>query len=366
MKIFTSPYLKTPVMKTTFFSKSVGLVLLTILLTAEAGCQDRERRENLQGYWKFILGDNMKFAKPEYDDSEWEKIYVPDSWQDEGFENYNGYAWYRKTFDLDVESGDVLYLELGRIDDADQVYFNGKLIGATGGFPPDYVTAYNYHRRYLIPMELVNKDAKNVIAVRVYDAGGEGGIVDSPVGVYHYPNFSENSFNLFGKWKFHLFDNEEWAKENFDDSAWEDIMVPGGWENQGFRNYDGFAWYRKSFKLPEKFKAEDLMLLMGKIDDMDEVYINGTLVGRTGNINRKWASDDEYNRYRNYSIPDDVLKPGKVNIIAVRVYDQQQRGGIYEGPLTILPRSEYKQFWRKYREENFDFPHLVSYYFNEN
>ena len=265
-----------------------------------------------------------------------------------------------------MEKGDVLFLELGRIDDVDQVYFNGHLIGATGGFPPDYFTAYNYHRRYLIPMEHVNKGAKNVIAVRVYDQTGEGGILGSPVGIYNFPKFSENSVNLFGRWKFHLFDNEEWSNENMDDSSWEDIIVPGDWEGQGFRNYDGFAWYRKTFKLPEDFKADDLMLLMGKIDDMDEVFINGTLVGRTGNLNRKWASDDEYNRYRNYSIPDNVLKPGKQNVIAVRVYDQQQRGGIYEGPLTIIPRSEYKQFWKKYRDENFDFPHWVSYYFFDN
>jgi len=353
-------------MKTPSFPRPSMIVLLcALLVTFEGSCQERERRTNLQGYWKFILGDSKKFAKPEYDDSDWEKIYVPDSWQDEGFRNYNGYAWYRKTVEVPVENNDVLYLELGKIDDVDEVYFNGKLIGSTGGFPPDYFTAYNYPRRYPIPMELVNKNGKNVIAVRVYDEGGEGGIVDSPVGIYNYPNFSENSVNLFGKWKSHLFDNEEWAKENLDESSWEDIMVPNDWESQGFRTYDGFAWYRRTFKIPSNFKVEDLMLLIGKIDDMDEVYINGTLVGSTGNLNRKWASDDEYNRYRNYSIPDDLLRAGKDNLIAVRVYDQQGRGGIYEGPLTIIPRSEYKHFWRKYRDENFDFPHWVSYYFSD-
>jgi hypothetical protein len=354
-------------MKKLSFSRPAMLVLLsTLLVTVEGSCQERERRTNLQGYWKFILGDNKKFAKPEYDDSDWEKIYVPDSWQDEGFKNYNGYAWYRKTIEIKVENNDDLYLDLGRIDDVDEVYFNGKLIGSTGGFPPDYFTAYNYIRRYPIPIELINKNGKNVIAVRVYDEGGEGGIIGSTVGIYHYPNYSQNSINLFGKWKFHLFDNEEWAKENLDESSWEDIMAPGDWESQGFKSYDGFAWYRKTFKLPANFQVNDLMLLIGKIDDMDEVYINGTLVGSTGNLNRKWASDDEYNRYRNYSIPDDLLRAGKDNLIAVRVYDQEGRGGVYEGPLTIIPRSEYKQFWRKYRDENFDFPHWVSYYFFDN
>jgi hypothetical protein len=60
------------------------------------------------------------------------------------------------------------------------------------------------------------------------------------------------------------------------------------------------------------------------------------------------------------------LLPGKDNVIAVRVYDQEGRGGIYEGPITLLPRSEYKQFWRKYRDENYDFYQWVSYYFFDN
>jgi sialate O-acetylesterase len=340
--------------------------LYVTLLTIDSSCQEKERRANLQGYWKFILGDNMKFAKPEYNDADWEKIYVPDAWQDEGFRNYHGYAWYRKTVEIEMESNDILYLELGRIDDVDEVYVNGHLVGSTGGFPPDYVTAYNYHRRYLLPVEHLNKNGKNVIAVRVYDEHGEGGIIGSPVGIYHYPNYSENSINLFGKWKFHLFDNMEWSKENFDDSEWESILVPSLWEDQGFRGYDGFAWYRKTFKLPGNFEVDDLMLLLGKIDDMDEVYVNGTRIGGTGNINKKWASNDEYNRYRNYSVPDDLLRPGRENVIAIRVYDQQQGGGIYEGPITILPRSEYKQFWRNYREENYDFHHWVSHYFFDN
>ncbi len=351
-------------MKTLSITKALSLILFCSVLFFEAACQEKDRRVNLQGYWRFILGDNKKFANPEYDDSDWEKIHVPSSWQEEGFDNYHGYAWYRKAIEIEVESKDILYLELGRIDDVDEVYFNGKLIGTTGGFPPDYFTAYNYGRRYLIPIEHVNKNGKNVIAVRVYDEGGEGGIIGSSVGIYNYPHYSQNSLNLFGKWKFHLFDNPEWSKKNFDDSEWEDIIVPSSWEAQGFREYDGFAWYRKTFELPANFNVNDLMILLGKIDDMDEVFINGTHIGGTGNINKKWAGDNEYNKHRTYTIPDDLLQPGQDNVIAVRVYDQEGAGGIYNGPITLLPRSEYKQFWRKYRDDNYNFVDWVAYYFD--
>jgi hypothetical protein len=343
------------------------LLLLNLVLLVELHGQEKERRVNLAGDWHFALGDNMKFARPEFDDSDWEEIYVPSEWQREGFRNYHGYAWYRKKVTIDVESKDALYLELGKIDDVDEVYFNGHFIGRTGGFPPDYFTAYNYNRRYHIPSEIINKGGKNVIAVRVYDEGGEGGIMGSGVGIYNYINFSDNSVHLFGKWKFRMSDNPKWGAENMDDSDWEDIIVPASWESQGFEHYDGFAWYRKTFPLPANFKTEDLLILMGKIDDMDQVYINGKLVGQTGNMDRRWAHNDEYSRFRTYAVPPDLLHAGKDNVIAVRVYDQEGVGGIYEGPVTLLPQKEYKQFWRSYRMNSGgdNFFNWLSYYFED-
>jgi len=35
----------------------------------------------------------------------------------------------------EAPSGEALGIELGWIDDADETYFNGRLIGATGRFP---------------------------------------------------------------------------------------------------------------------------------------------------------------------------------------------------------------------------------------
>jgi hypothetical protein len=97
---------------------------------------------------------------------------------------------------------------------------------------------------------------------------------------------------------------------------------------------------------------------------MDEVFINGKFVDGTGRMERKWADDGEWDRYRVYSIPDDLLKPGQDNVIAVRVYDQGDRGGIYEGPISLLPRSEYREFWKQYRDDNFDFYRWLTYYFD--
>ena len=78
---------------------------------------------------------------------------------------------------------------LGKIDDADQLYINGILIGSTGNFPSrtgirfNVDQEYDAFRGYYIPAGVLKNNQKNVIAVRVYDKGGAGGIYEGPVGL---------------------------------------------------------------------------------------------------------------------------------------------------------------------------------------
>jgi beta-galactosidase/beta-glucuronidase len=330
-------------------------ILMLICSVSLAG----ERKVNLRGNWKFCLGDNMKFATPSYDDSKWENMYVPADWHEEGFREYRGFAWYRQKFEIEFKPNEPLFIELGRIDDSDEVYINGKLVGSNGGFPPSYYTAVSVNRSYLIPTEYLVVGKTNIVAVRVFDEGGEGGIFGKNPGIYSYGDVYANGLTLMGTWKFQLSDDKEWAKEDFDDSKWESIAVPSTWESQGFRDYDGFAWYRRKFTLPKDFEIKDMVVLVGRIDDMDQVFINGTYVGGTGNIERRWAHNDEFRVSRTYFIPDNLLKAGATNTIAVRVYDQTERGGIYDGPVTIIKKTDYKSFWKKYHEDDFSWWSLL-------
>ena len=60
--------------------------------------------------------------------------------------------------------------------------------------------------------------------------------------------------DLSGRWKFSLGDDMNWKEERFNDNNWEKVNVPSSWENQGFHGYDGYAWYRTSFKLTSDIK----------------------------------------------------------------------------------------------------------------
>ena len=157
--------------------------------------------------------------------------------------------------------------------------------------------------------------------------------------------------SLSGFWKFSIGDDIQWAGISYNDSRWDQLSVPGRWENQGYDDYNGYAWYRKTIVYNSNTTDDRMVLLMGKIDDIDQVYINGTLVGSTGTFpsksNRDVFPGAEYNAFRGYYLPAGFLKKGQKYVIAVRVLDTGGTGGIYEGPVGIISQSKYIEYWRK-------------------
>lgn len=151
----------------------------------QAGMAERPRLNINQG-WVFRKGDDPAWARPDCNDSAWKQIPIGVTWEQTGFEHYDGFAWYRLEFVIPQsyasgsEGDAVLVLSMGFIDDADETYFNGIKIGATGAMPPDYETAYRVARKYFIPTARVRWNKTNVIAIRVYDHEGDGGFYKGP------------------------------------------------------------------------------------------------------------------------------------------------------------------------------------------
>jgi len=142
---------------------------------------DESQKILLAGSWKFQPGDRAEGARPDLDDSGWATIEVPSWWEKQGYPKLNGYAWYRLRVTIPENwKGQPLVLYLGAVDDVDQTFWNGHKIGQTGSFPPNYVTAWMGPRKYRIQPEMVVYGGENVLAVRVYDGGGAGGITEAP------------------------------------------------------------------------------------------------------------------------------------------------------------------------------------------
>jgi hypothetical protein len=325
------------------------LILLTSSLFFFSCEYHPEKIRELKGQWKFSIGDNNEWANPGFNDKFWDRVYVPSSWEDQGYRGYNGFAWYRRHVTISKRYEKTsLYLFIGKIDDVDEVYFNGKLIGSSGTFPPDYKGAWEIQRRYPIPHNLINFSGENVIAVRVYDGHDLGGIRGGKFGIYR-SDVIPLDVDLSGVWKFQLNDSTIWKNEDFNDADWKTINVPEHWEDQGYEDYDGYAWYRRKFDMPSQLIDQKLVMVAGKIDDIDEVYINGKLIGHTGVFETDSDEPETYGYYdefRGYYLPDDFKLKEKGNVIAIRVYDSRGGGGIYEGPIGIVTQDNYTKFWR--------------------
>ena len=151
---------------------------------------------------KFHEGDDPTWASVGIDDASWRDIKSSATWTSQGIKIENGYGWYR--FHVNIlrsmlEKSDLketVDFILGGVDDADETYLNGKLIGKTGRFPGDangYQSQWNVKRCYRVPASssLIKWDGVNVLAVRVYNGGDPGGMFEGPVRV-RVPNTIDN------------------------------------------------------------------------------------------------------------------------------------------------------------------------------
>ena len=136
-----------------------------------------------------LVNGNAVWADPALEDSAWTAMPVPAYWEQNGFPGMDGVGWYRFTFTLgDADARDGLTLSMSAIDDDDITWVNGVEVGRTQG--------YNVARRYAIPPSALHAGT-NVLAVRVSDGGGGGGI-NGAVSLAS----ATGTRSLAGRWKF--------------------------------------------------------------------------------------------------------------------------------------------------------------------
>ena len=126
----------------------------------------------------------------------------------------------------------------------------------------------------------------------------------------------------------------ERANQDEEVDGWMPALVPAAAElSLKSVQIPSSYWYRKSFLAPESIKG-DLALSLGEISDRDETYVNGVLVGKTG----EWDHPDPqaYDRSRLYRVPEQIVRKGGVNLILVRVQRYfPDTSGIIQGHTRI-------------------------------
>ncbi|QDU58340.1 glycoside hydrolase family 2 TIM barrel-domain containing protein [Aeoliella mucimassa] len=240
------------------------------------------------GEWRFHRGDDANWKSADLDDSDWQTVMLPAAWdRHSDYTDDNVYGWYRRTIEVPEQmQGKQVTLLLGRIDDVDEVWVNGTRLGGTGSFPPNYQTAWDRERRYQVPTGVLRADGTNVIAVRVYDGSGEGGMYASGV--------------------------ESRRVGPFDPSESE------GRDKTGYV-VGGVGWYRKHFTIDTS--VDRTVLRFDAVYMNSDVWINGHHLG-----NHPYG----YTSFE-YELTPYLHEPGVDNVIAVRVRNLGRNSRWYSG-----------------------------------
>jgi hypothetical protein len=164
--------------------KTLHRKILLLIVTVIPGVYLHSQITTISRDWRFKTGDSLEWASPDYNDSQWNKMKAGLWWAHAGYD-YSGYAWYRKKIYISsamksaVKNKGYLKLSLGQIQDVDQTFLNGKLIGQTGSFTP-FDGRWGEPRNYLVKDNQILWDAENTIAVRVYGPNNNGGMHTGP------------------------------------------------------------------------------------------------------------------------------------------------------------------------------------------
>lgn len=155
-----------------------------------------------RAHWQSLFTEKDKgmengklcWTAPSLSEEDWQTISLPGYWEGKGLKDFDGIIWFRRSLEIPAEwAGKPLTLRLGMIDDEDITYFNGVEIARGAG----YMTP----RTYTIPAKLV-KAGKAVLAVRVSDFGGEGGIHGKAEELY--VEADGKRISLAGDWKYRI------------------------------------------------------------------------------------------------------------------------------------------------------------------
>lgn len=251
------------------------------------------QKQNIEKKTKFIEGilnskvsdfDKTRFLSILSDDSFLAEIDVPKPWENQGYIALDGIVWLRKTVELTAEDcNQDAKIYLGQIDDEDVTYFNGQIIGQ--------MKQWSDERVYTIPKQFL-KEGKNIIAIKITDTGGGGGLWSQPDVLKLIT--SKQIIPLAGKWKIGIEEIFDSINQNeFPSIIYNSMIHPfiqtkisGIIWYQGESNIDRAYEYNKSFPLLIKswrgFFGKDLPFYFVQLSSLESP-------GKNSNEGSPWA-----------------------------------------------------------------------------
>ncbi len=148
-------------------------------------------------------------------------------------------------------------------------------------------------------------------------------------------------------WKFHKADNPDFRKADFNDESWDTVALPGLIDREKKRQT---IWLRRNVTIPSDLRGRDIALYVGKIWDVEQTYFNGVKIGAAGREYPDFFS--EWNFFRYYHIPPELIRQEGENIIAVRMFTNQFALWNDAPFISTLKEVKIATFFKKLLAEN--------------
>jgi sialate O-acetylesterase len=161
----------------------------------KAGGED-DYAQRLAAWWaKTDPGSAGNFHESATDTADWKSMDLPGNWESKGLEGVDGVVWFRRSVDIPAAwDGKDLVLNLAKIDDQDTTWIDGKQVGA--------MQSWNQSRSYRIAAGSV-PSGQHVIAIRVLDTGGGGGVYGDASEMSIAPvDAKDQAISLAGAWTY--------------------------------------------------------------------------------------------------------------------------------------------------------------------
>jgi alpha-galactosidase len=185
--------------------RTTRIWILIVLLAAPflgASAQDI----SLTKGWKFKIGDSTTWSTVQYNDQGWKAADVSIPWEEQGYPNTDGFGWYRlhTTIPSSLKEKaylkDSLHFDLGNLDDGGEVFLNGKLVYKNYKNGGDIKSGLYGPGSFSLSVHdpVILWDKENVIAVRLFDTGGAGGIYGDKFRLHMVDLMDNVAFNTDG------------------------------------------------------------------------------------------------------------------------------------------------------------------------
>lgn len=186
---------------------------------------------------------------------------------------------------------------------------------------------------------------------------------------FNYTPETAPLISLAGRWRFARDPLDEgiangWQNPEHSSAGWEQIYAPDWWERQGIdgplnfnlvpestvaawkqegrksvnrgfaipredKPYNGFAWYRTEVFIPGDWRGRDIVFRTGAVANQIQLFVNGRAVSEAMEKGSLGIEDR--------TIPASLWRFGATNVIAARLFNAYNFGGLAEPPLELFP-----------------------------